>query len=80
MERKTPRYDYLPADPKTHTRDAFRNGYVARRRRVAKVKYWTVTGNPSERRKLTRIAGWPTLNWRDLPPPVPALAVTEETA
>lgn len=71
MERKTPRYDYLPANAMTHTRDAFRHGYVTRRRRVAKVKYWTVTGNPSERRALVRLSGWPMLNWRDQPPPRP---------
>lgn len=74
MERKTPRFDYLPADPRTHTRDAFRNGYVAKRRRVAKVKYWTVTGSQGERRRLTRLAGWPILDWRIMPPPVPSTA------
>lgn len=79
MERKTPRFDYLPADPRTHTRDAFRNGYVARRRRVAKVKYWTVTGTPSERRALSRLCGWPRLDWRQQPPPVPAID-DQETA
>lgn len=71
MERKTPRYDYLPADPHTHTRDAFRNGYVAKRRRVAKVKYWTVTGHPAERRALAKLCGWPSYDWRTMPPPVP---------
>lgn len=70
MERKTPRYDYLPADPNTHTRDAFRNGYVAKVRRVPKVKYWTATGNKAERRELIARCGWPRLDWRTLPPPV----------
>jgi hypothetical protein len=69
MERKTPRFDYLPANPATHTRDAFRNGYVERRRRIAKVKYWTTTGNRSERRRLTDLCGWPTYDWNTLPPP-----------
>ncbi len=71
MERKTPRYDYVPVDPTTHSRDAFRNGYVERRRRVAKVKYWTVTGNKSERRTLRKACPWPSYDWRDLPPPMP---------
>lgn len=69
MERKTPRFDYLPADPKTHTRDAFRNGFVERRRRVAKVKYWTVTGTRTERRELLQLCGWPSLDWHTTPPP-----------
>lgn len=72
MERKTPRFDYLPADPRTHTRDAFRNGYVEKRRRIAKVKYWTVTGNRSQRRHLTSMCNWPSLDWRRQPPPTPA--------
>ena len=71
MERKTPRYDYVPADPSTHTRDAFRNGYVEKRRRVAKVKYWTVTGNPTERRHLAKLCPWPSLSWAETPPPIP---------
>lgn len=79
MERRTPRFDYLPSNPMTHTRDAFRNGYVARRRRVAKVKYWIVTGNPTERRVLTRLCGWPVMDWRATPPPRPEIA-EEQTA
>jgi hypothetical protein len=78
MERKTPRFDYLPADPSTHTRDAFRNGYVAKRRRVAKVKYWIATGTPAQRRALAARCGWPSLDWRTLPPPVPDLAIIKE--
>ena len=74
MERKTPRFDYLPADPQTHTRDAFRNGYVAKRRRLPKVKYWTTTGNRRERKALADLCGWPSLDWHTLPPPVGALA------
>lgn len=73
MERKTPRYDYIPADPTTHTRDAFRNGYVEKRRRVAKVKYWTTTGNPTDRRVLAARCGWPSYDWRTMPPPMPDL-------
>lgn len=79
MDRKTPRYDYLPADPRTHTRDAFRNGYVSRRRRVPKVKYWTVTGNRSDRRRLAAMCGWPSLDWHTLPPPVLAPLAEDAT-
>lgn len=74
MERKTPRFDYLPANPATHTRDAFRNGFVARRRRVAKVKYWTTTGTRTQRRALAARCGWPSLSWHEQPPPVPEIA------
>lgn len=70
MERRTPRYDYVPADPTTHTRDAFRNGYAFRRRRIAKVKYWIVTGDKRERRDLARLCGWPSLDWNERPPPI----------
>ena len=71
MDRKTPRYDYLPANPRTHTRDAFRNGYVSKRRRVAKIKYWIATGDHSQRRQLTKLCGWPIYDWKWLPPPSP---------
>ena len=70
MDRKTPRFDYIPHDPTQHTREAFRSGYSERRRRVAKVKYWTVTGNRTERRELTAACGWPALDWKAQPPPV----------
>jgi len=70
MERKTARLDYLPADPRVHTRDAYRNGYVRKVRRVPKVKYWTVTGNRAECRRLTGLCAWPSLDWGLLPPPV----------
>lgn len=71
MDRKTPRFDYLPADPSTHTRDAFRNGYVAKVRRVAKVRYWTVTGGRNDRKRLAGLSGCPSMDWRGDPPPVP---------
>lgn len=70
MERKTPRLDYLPADPATHTRDAFRNGYATTVRRKPKVKYWITTGNRTERKRLAKLCGWPSLNWKMHPPPV----------
>lgn len=69
MERKTPRYDYIPADPSTHSRDAFRHGYVEKRRRVPKVKYWILTGDKRARRDLARLCPWPSYSWRSLPPP-----------
>jgi hypothetical protein len=71
MERKTPRYDYIPHDPTAHTREAFRTGYAEKRRRVAKVKYWTTTGGPADRRRLAQLCGWPSLDWRTMPPPAP---------
>lgn len=68
MERKTPRFDYMPANGK-HSRDAFRSGEFTRVRRKPKVKYWTVSGTPSQRRSAAKIATWPKLDWRELPPP-----------
>lgn len=73
MERKTPRYDYIPLDATQHTREAFRSGYAYKVRRVAKVKYWTVTGNRRDRRDLLQRAAWPSLDWRVMPPPSPAI-------
>jgi hypothetical protein len=70
MERKTPRFDYIT--PGKHTRDAFRGGLGTkspRVRRKPKVKYWIVTGNPTERRALLKLARWPTLSWKQNPPP-----------
>jgi hypothetical protein len=85
MERKTPRYDYIPIDPTKHSRDAFRggpglSGTAYRRRRVAKVKYWTVTGDKRDRRDLARLCGWPSYDWNEMPPPAPATGVEEVTA
>lgn len=80
MERKTPRYDYIPHDPRQHTREAFRSGYAYRRRRVAKVKYWLTTGDRAQRRELARICGWPSLDWREMPPPAPPAVEEVETA
>ena len=70
MERKTPRYDYIPHDPSQHTREAFRSGYAYRVRRKPKVKYWTTTGTPAERRHMAKLCGWPSYDWRELPPAV----------
>lgn len=85
MERKTPRFDYIPLDPTKHTRDAFRDGpglsgVAYRRRRVAKVKYWITTGTPTDRKVLNKLCGWPRYDWHVLPPPEPAAAEAVETA
>jgi len=85
MDRKTPRYDYIPKDPSKHTREAFRDGpglsgVAYRRRRVAKVKYWTVTGNRTQRRALRALCGWPSMDWKATPPPAPAQVEGEVTA
>lgn len=69
MERKTPRFDYIPWGEGKHTRDAFRNGYARRERRLPKAKYWTVTGDRRERRHLMTIATWPRLDWKVMPTP-----------
>ena len=60
MDRKTPRFDYVPRNGK-HSRDAFRSGEWVRIRRKPKIKYWTVTGDRRERFSLTGIAGWPIM-------------------
>jgi len=59
-DRRTPRFDYVPANGK-HSRDAFRSGDFVRVRREPKYRYWTATGTPAERRRLRRICGWPSL-------------------
>ena len=68
MERKTPRFDYVPRNGK-HSRDAFRSNDFDRVRRKPKVKYWAVTGNRREQHDLMKLAGWPKLSWKELPPP-----------
>lgn len=68
MERKTPRFDYVPRNGK-HSRDAFRSGDFDRVRRLPKVKYWTATGNKKEKRAHIKASGWPSLDWKALPPP-----------
>lgn len=71
MERKTPRFDYVPRNGK-HSRDAFRSNDFDRVRRQPKVKYWTVTGSRKERRDLLKRCPWPKLDWRETPPPIGA--------
>lgn len=70
MDRKTPRYDYIPEDPTKHTREASRSGCSRKVRRLPKVKYWITTGNKAERKALMKLCGWPLLDWHTLPPPV----------
>ena len=71
MDRKTPRFDYVV--PGKHSRQAFRNGtpqFSDRVRRKPKVKYWTVTGNRRDRKRLAAACGWPCMSWKETPPPV----------
>lgn len=70
MERKTARFDYVT--PGMHTRDAFRKGerrFTDRVRRKPKVRYWIVSGNRRERRRLEAICEWPKMCWKSQPPP-----------
>lgn len=69
MERRLPRLDYLPAKDGLHTREAFRSGVRTTVRRQPKVKYWTTTGTPAQRRALRARCGWPSLDWHEHPPP-----------
>lgn len=77
MERKTPRYDYIPWSG-GHTRDAFRNGYSKRVRRLPKARYWTVTGDRRQRRDLLVIATWPVMDWHLVPCPGEGTFTAEE--
>lgn len=69
MDRKTPRFDYIPTDPTRHPREASRTGYTEKRRRKPKIKYWTTTGNARERRDLAQRCAWPSFDWHELVPP-----------
>lgn len=69
MDRKTPRYDYIPLEEGAHTREAFRSGYKERVRRRPKVRYWIPTGNKTQRSEIIRGSGWPSMSWTDEPPP-----------
>lgn len=77
MERKTPRYDYIPWVEGKHTRDAFRNGYARRVRRLPKAKYWTVTGDRRDKRRLSGLVTWPSLDWHTVPTPGEVYEQTE---
>lgn len=72
MERKTPRYDYIPSNG-AHTREAFRGGapnWERKVRRKPKAKYWTSTGTRREKRHLESLCGWPKLDWNTYPVPI----------
>jgi hypothetical protein len=70
MERKTARFDYMV--PGMHTRDAFRKGeirFTDKVRRKPKVRYWIVSGNRREKRRLEALCAWPKMCWKTQPPP-----------
>lgn len=69
MERKTPRYDYIPMDETKHSREASRSGVKERVRRRPKVKYWTVTGSKTDKKALRGKSGWGKMDWEEFPPP-----------
>lgn len=66
MDRKTPRFDYVPVNG-GHSRNATRKsggGVSGRVRRLPKYRYWTTTGNRSERKALDSSCQWPKLDWK----------------
>lgn len=72
MDRKTPRFDYVPVNG-GHTRNAFRTnggGVAAKVRRSPKVRYWTLTGSRTQQRNLLPLVRWPSMDWNSTPPPV----------
>ena len=65
MDRKTPRFDYVVKGK--HSRDAFRGGNeYTKVRRKPKYRYWTVTGTKRDKRRLTSLCGWKSLNWNEV--------------
>lgn len=71
MQRKTARFDYLT--PGMHTRDAFRKGevrFTERVRRRPKVRYWKVSGNRRDKKRLEAMCKWPKMCWDSQPPPI----------
>lgn len=69
MDLGKPRFDYLPADPTKHSRNASRDGYVTKVRRSLKVRYWIATGDRRSKRTLEALCGWPSMDWHVTPPP-----------
>lgn len=64
MDRKTPRFDYVT--PGKHSRDTTRNGTMETAehvRRKPKHRYWTVTGNRRDRKRLEQLVTWPKMAW-----------------
>jgi hypothetical protein len=73
MDRKTPRFDYIT--PGKHSRDTTRNGTMEtaeRVRRKPKHRYWTITGDRRERKRLEQIATWPKMQWGEFDVPLSA--------
>ena len=67
MERKTPKRDRLVSEKHyRHAKGGIETPMVTR---STKIKYWTVTGNRSDRRRLERLCDWPSLSWHEYPPP-----------
>jgi len=77
MDRKTPRLDYVPLDEHKHSREATRSGVLRTERRVPKVRFWTTTGTPAQRRALSASCQWPSLSWTDQPPPTASQLIKE---
>lgn len=65
MDRKTPRFDYVV--PGKHSRSAFRG--EGEGVRSEKVRYWLITGNAREQKALMKLSAWPSLSWKEYPPP-----------
>ena len=70
MERRKPRYEYLPAEIGKHTHGITEATAHTRILRTSKVKYWIVTGEPKQKRALRAICAWPIMDWRTCPPPL----------
>ena len=71
MDRKTPRYDYIPVNG-GHSRNATREnggGVALKVRRKPKVKYWTVAGSKTDKKALNSKMKWPILDYSASPPP-----------
>lgn len=62
-DRATPRYDYVPIKVGAHSREATRSGTAEKVRRIPKHRYWIVTGNRSDRRRLESLCRWPSIKW-----------------
>lgn len=71
MDRKTPRYDYIPVNG-GHSRNATREnggGVALKVRRKPKVKYWTVAWSRTDKKALSSRMKWPILDYATSPPP-----------
>lgn len=65
QDRSTPRFDYVTQGQ--HSRCTTRNGTMEtaeRVRRKPKHRYWCVTGDRRERRRLLSLATWPKMSWQ----------------